>query len=285
MKLRTIITVLIVVVAAAFGGWHVPINVNSVYYPAFDQTLPFGVAAGCTDGYDVGYDMTRPPLPPSAPMGYFYFNDPVYPGLDGLLADYRSDADDCIVWKIIYHTPTVMADSCWLKWDHDSLPPDGDFYILITDGDSSWKSLDWSTAENMRVISSTRRFWFLEKAYIRYGECVNIEDNTLPEEFRISAYPNPFNSAITISLIGSRCGTTYHTPQTTNQIEIFDINGRTVANIPVGVVRERPDGGGRFTNRHYETVWYPDESLGSGIYFLRYPESEEDEQLKLVYLK
>ena len=39
----------------------------------------------------------------------------------------------------------------------------------------------------------------------------------------------------------------------------------------VWVVRERPEKGGRFTNRPYERefTWTPDASLGSGVYFVR----------------
>jgi hypothetical protein len=108
------------------------------------------------------------------------------------------------------------------------------------------------------------------------------ESPLMPKSPGISAYPNPFNSACRISvgegLVPSR-------------VEIFDINGRMVAELPnggtVGVVRERPENGGRFANRPYnrEFLWQPDAALGSGIYLVRMKVGGESVAKRIVYLK
>ena len=53
-----------------------------------------------------------------------------------------------------------------------------------------------------------------------------ISENSVPEKFDITAFPNPFNSSVTISL--SVIPGLTRNPE----IEIFDVNGRMVAEIP-----------------------------------------------------
>ncbi len=101
-------------------------------------------------------------------------------------------------------------------------------------------------------------FWF---------DFSNIAETPTPQSFAISAYPNPFNSSVTISLdFGSE------SPKPLSTIEIFDVNGRRVVEItpPTPLDRgehgksplSKGDLGGLF-------VWQPDESLGSGVYLIR----------------
>jgi len=92
------------------------------------------------------------------------------------------------------------------------------------------------------------------------------EDITLPEELDILVYPNPFNSSCRISL-------SCHSRESGNPgrvvaMEIFDINGRTVAEIPVWADL-RPTPMGVYQTLPYEITWLPDESISSGVYFIR----------------
>ncbi|RKZ30701.1 hypothetical protein DRQ36_04620 [bacterium] len=103
------------------------------------------------------------------------------------------------------------------------------------------------------------------------------------KDYELQTYPNPFNAAVTIS-IGVGSGTTYHRPQTIYQIEILDINGRMVADISVGDVRERPDDG-RFTNRPYEITWTPEESITSSVYLIRATAGDKSVTKRIVYLR
>lgn len=82
------------------------------------------------------------------------------------------------------------------------------------------------------------------------------DDATRPEVFEISAYPNPFNSAVRIIA-----------PENA-EVEVFDIEGRKIGGLPGG-----------------ESVWKPEESLGSGIYLVRATIGEHEVTKRVVYLK
>jgi len=90
------------------------------------------------------------------------------------------------------------------------------------------------------------------------------DNNSPPDEFSISAYPNPFNSAVSISA-----------PEGA-KIEIFDINGRRISVISR---RVQPDEKSRAdqedisrqtrNDKIREFVWRPDETIGSGVFLVR----------------
>jgi len=89
---------------------------------------------------------------------------------------------------------------------------------------------------------------------------LNIDEDIqakLPETQYLSCDPNPFNSAVTItSLAGA-------------QIEIFDINGRMIAEL-----MNSNHVGEEYKNSENapiirQIIWTPEDNLGSGIYFIR----------------
>jgi len=100
----------------------------------------------------------------------------------------------------------------------------------------------------------------------------------LPHSLAISAHPNPFNSAVTIALdapVGAYCNTPL-------QIEIFDISGRRVAQLPDGgtvgagftpalndVADNNERDGARPSPTTREFTWTPNETIGSGVYLVR----------------
>ena len=100
----------------------------------------------------------------------------------------------------------------------------------------------------------------------------------LPAAFEISAWPNPFNSAVTISL-DAPVGAHGRAPL---QIEIFDLNGRRVAQLPDGgtvgagftpALNDVADNNERDGARPSPTTrvftWTPAPSLPSGVYLVR----------------
>ena len=106
-----------------------------------------------------------------------------------------------------------------------------------------------------------------------------IEENppsARPEDIAIYAYPNPFNSAVTIS-VGAG-----FTPA---RVEIFDIAGRIVYKMHVGAGSKpaRISGGSR--TLPYEITWFPDESLGSGVYLVRATVGGISVTRRVAYLK
>ncbi len=86
---------------------------------------------------------------------------------------------------------------------------------------------------------------------------VNIEENeNKPELLSLDISPNPFNSAVAITAPAGA------------EIEIFDIEGRKIGELPGG-----------------EQVWKPEPSVGSGIYLVRATVGEQEITKRVVYLK
>ncbi|MCD6502380.1 T9SS type A sorting domain-containing protein [bacterium] len=101
----------------------------------------------------------------------------------------------------------------------------------------------------------------------------------LPADYSLRVYPNPFNSAVRIS-VGAGLAP--------SRIEIFDINGRMVDEISANSVGSRHastagDAGVAPTVREY--IWQPDKSLGSGVFFVRVSSSDKSITKRVVYLK
>jgi len=94
-----------------------------------------------------------------------------------------------------------------------------------------------------------------------------IKNHSLPADNKILPYPNPFNSAVSISA-----------PEGA-EIEVFDVNGRRV-----GAWRRHARTGLPPSNP-YETVWQPSPALGSGVYLVRATVGEQSTSKRIVYLK
>jgi len=115
------------------------------------------------------------------------------------------------------------------------------------------------------------------------------ESSSTPVSFALSAYPNPFNSSVTISL--SVIPGLTRNPE----IEIYDLNGRRIAEIiPPGppFTRGEEDGKSPLSKGRKVRcrdlgglVWQPDASLGSGVYLIRVSIGEKSVAKRVVYLK
>lgn len=116
-----------------------------------------------------------------------------------------------------------------------------------------------------------------------------IAENNLPGEMNMHVSPNPFNSAVKIAIdypLETYCNTSL-------QIEVFDVNGRQITQLPVGeglkasgsLFADQTGGSETMILRNYEVVWRPDENLGSGIYFVRASIDRETIYKRLIYLK
>jgi len=83
------------------------------------------------------------------------------------------------------------------------------------------------------------------------------EQNGRPDNFALSAYPNPFNSAVTIAAPAGA------------EVEVFDVKGRRVAELASG-----------------DQFWKPEPSVGSGVYLVRAKIGDGQTATKrVVYLK
>jgi len=118
----------------------------------------------------------------------------------------------------------------------------------------------------------------------------NIHEQRFPEAIAISAYPNPFNSSITISLDFES-----ESPELLSTIEIFDVNGRRVStNRPSATSGTGPSGlhkGGNNVSplakggQGVSFIWQPAASLGSGVYLVRVEREGRVCTMPAVYIK
>ncbi len=193
--------------------------------------------------------------------------------------------------------PLLMPDLCAGAPNLCDL--DGDGYMEIATGALNSYIYIWRTEVTYTEESVA---WPTEKGnYHRtglYGEhwrIMPVEEGYAspekPAQLTISAYPNPFNSSVTIALDGTGvCNTPL-------RVEIFDVAGRKIKTVTEACLQphavEVPVGEGLLTERkshgrpsrssitqktggsetaplrNGEFIWRPDESLGSGVYLVR----------------
>ena len=176
-----------------------------------------------------------------------------------------------------------------------------DVYLVKTDsvGDTIWmRTCGGSDRDYGRSVAQTSdggyivagyRYFFGTDSYDAYlvktdslGISLAINETAAqkPVAIALSAYPNPFNSAVTITI---DC----HSRANGNpEIEIFDIEGRMVDNLSVGAYRIRPKNAStRLTPTGGQYIWQPDAALGSGVYLVRATVGANIVSKRVVYLK
>jgi len=115
---------------------------------------------------------------------------------------------------------------------------------------------------------------FDNTVYLTYN--TGIDEVNIPNRLSIQTSPNPFNSAITISLSGGVGASDARSGQV--GIEIYDISGRLVADLPVTNCGEP-----QFVPT--PRIWRPEKSLGSGVYLVRARIGNSEITRRIVYLK
>ncbi|RKZ24702.1 hypothetical protein DRQ29_07520, partial [bacterium] len=160
--------------------------------------------------------------------------------------------------------------------------------LPATDTTYEWSVFPWfgwdgafdiSIWDSLGNYSSATSCLFMISPYNRVDK-----NKSTPEKLSISAYPNPFNSSVEITIFDGR-GLVRQIP---TNIAIYDVNGNVVgsrhaltdisADVKTGDARVAP------TNRKF--IWTPDKSIPSGIYFVR--ATMNDGQMitkRIVYLK
>ncbi len=103
-----------------------------------------------------------------------------------------------------------------------------------------------------------------------------VETPAKPDYIAISAYPNPFNSAVTITAPAGA------------EIETYDVNGRLLDVIP-DYDRESSGAEENLDFRLYgndrTVVWQPSKNITSGIYLVRAKIDDQTTSNKIIYLK
>jgi len=119
-----------------------------------------------------------------------------------------------------------------------------------------------------------------------------------PSQLQIEVSPNPFNSVVRITIAFSPCqGGDVRRTEGVN-IEIFDINGRRIAELSSGETLgdgfpvPPANGRGDLAPTTRQFIWQPDKNIGSGVYLVRarfdnrsLSGAEATTTKRLVYLK
>jgi len=116
------------------------------------------------------------------------------------------------------------------------------------------------------------------------NDFVSVHETTpaKPNEIRISAYPNPFNSSVNINVRG--VGASEARSGQVGDMKIYDINGEFIADLSVPSTGY--DGGGCAVEGPTPLIWQPDENIVSGVYFIRARFGDAGSITKrIVYLK
>jgi len=95
------------------------------------------------------------------------------------------------------------------------------------------------------------------------------------DEPTFSAYPNPFNSSVAISFGAD-------SDIAPSRVEVYDVDGRIVEEIPVSTHGTGIFAGGDFSGA---CRWSPASSIASGVYFIRAIFGDKSVSEQVVYLK
>jgi len=172
----------------------------------------------------------------------------------GTGADYW-DFTDGTVTLGAYSIGVIMAGEDTIYVDFSSSG------VIITPGDTTYFTFRaWDTPDIGEPNIAEFSWWILVTT--------GIGETELPEITRLSVLPNPFNSACRIT---AQCGA---------EIEIFDINGRMVAEIlATGSESAKLSS----TTASGVCRWQPDKSITSGVYLIRIKGTNA--ATKIIYMK
>ncbi len=122
--------------------------------------------------------------------------------------------------------------------------------VMIVPNDTNWIEFTvWDNPDYGAPNDTTYRWWF-------FPEVEGIEESSLPEITDISISPNPFNGACKI------------TAPSDGIIEIYDIKGAKIAELPAG-----------------SDYWRPSDEIGTGVYLFIIESNSGTLVRKAVYAK
>ena len=121
-----------------------------------------------------------------------------------------------------------------------------------------------------------------------FDTTTGITEIELPISLVLDAHPNPFNSSCRITVEQTFLSVQNQTGMSDlPTVDIFDIAGQLVAEIPVGEGPcALPPRGDAKNGTTREIIWQPDEKIGSGVYLVRARVDDGQTAIeKVVYLK
>jgi len=255
-----------------------------MFYPANTYQLHWKV-----------WDDNSPPGPPGEPLTVLASGD-----------SYPTSAMDW--WTIELPTPVVIPDGAfYIGWQEMSPAYGNGFDMTLPNYNQCAFHYDFMGSWFWSLLCDPSMGIYGD-LMIRgvVGEALNVlEPGKIPERISISAYPNPFNSAVTIAL---DCYSGKIGNPDKMQIEIYDMKGRRVEIFSSATLEEGVDGGSDppledltnnrsinsdwIANRRRNTevaegsyCWQPSPSLGSGLYLIRATVGGCETAVRVVYLK
>ncbi len=258
--------IVLVFASCVFAGWHFPIFCSHIPVMGYDS-LYIGTYESCTDEVDfmgehvftpdgIEIDMFFPPMIPGIAYGCLRAFD--YMGFEqNLLTDFRSDIADTLIWLIVL--VNSETDTVTLSWYPADIPEEGYFEIIVWELDSSRKEdINWDESLDMKLPDAICKFYGnLQGSFIRFTSESKITNNRNSKNMRTAISPSPFNSCCKIDIPGAK------------QIHIYNTDGRRV-------------------KEHFGSsfIWYPDETIASGVYLVR-AKTEDGWTVskKVVYLR
>jgi hypothetical protein len=170
-----------------------------------------------------------------------------------------------IVHRSIYYARSTDNGESWSEpyWIDGTLDDSYDPAIAVSNGRVYIVWTDGRANPDSNIIGGLYfSRWDPENSAIN-GQ----DNNNLPNEINLSAYPNPFNSSVTITYSNLKCGV----------IGIYDIQGKLIRTFNT----KGGDNG--------KIIWDAYDALGnkvsSGEYFIKAGASQNSSGLKLLYLK
>ena len=166
-----------------------------------------------------------------------------------------------------------ITSDCFFYWEVDSAGYKDIYYNHTSNGASiqhfTYKFRDCISDATPRHPSANDCYaiWTegdsspYEVKFLYNGYMINIDETELPKEIKISAYPNPFNSVVSIVV-----------PQSSKTIEIFDVTGKEIL--------KKQDIGNTNT-----FVWQVESSTETGVYFIKVDTGESYITKRVIYLK
>ncbi|RKY59295.1 MAG: hypothetical protein DRP95_05200 [Candidatus Latescibacterota bacterium] len=220
--------------AEASGGWAMRIVAeNDEVRDAYNFLGWMPDASGTWDRYE------RFEVPPPPGFISLYFDHRDWAEKPGIhTTDIRPAGGERYTWTFEVLAPPGPVH---LYWRHTGLP-DGMRARMVDEGTGRWSELSFSGEYSFRADGTPRRFKVIVES-----------SSSVPKGYRLSAFPNPFNSRTSILV---------EVPESDAVLAVYDVKGRKVRTIAEGI----PAG-------EYAISWDGRDDAGkpvaSGVYIVR----------------
>jgi len=196
--------------------------------------------------------------------------------LQGFSEDIQLNIISTIVSQLASTSPPPVAIICYPMFDIN-------YY-----GVPEWFTTAFATLGLRDYAGTPKKVHAAFRKMLVSGAKIEESGTRLPR-LGITVWPNPFNSAVNIVARG--VGATDRSPGQIARVEVFDITGRLVGNLPLSRTESCGDinydkyFGQDSVREPTPLIWTPEESIPSGVYLIRVKAGAMTVRKKVVYLK